>query len=88
MVLFACHSTLGCYTVPTVNEEKFMSTVTDSVEAQDTQGNLVTLVRSRDSDGRVYYILGGESLNAYAENGMLVLRNRNGRTFFLLTEEQ
>ncbi len=59
----------------------------DSVEAQDTQGNLVTLVRDRDSGGRVYYTLGREQLNAYAENGMLVLRNRNGRTFFLLTEE-
>lgn len=65
-----------------------MSAVTDSVEAQDTQGNLVVLVRERDASGRVYYTLGGEALNAYAENGMLVLRNRNGRTFFLLTEEQ
>lgn len=65
-----------------------MSAVTDSVEAQDTQGNMVALVRARDESGRVYYLLGGETLNAYAENGMLVLRNRNGRTFFLLTEEQ
>ncbi len=65
-----------------------MSAVTDSVEAQDTQGNLVVLVRERDASGRVYFTLGGEALNTYAENGMLVLRNRNGRTFFLLTEEQ
>lgn len=65
-----------------------MSAVTDSVEAQDTQGNLVVLVRERDASGRVYFTLGGEALSAYAENGMLVLRNRNGRTFFLLTEEQ
>lgn len=60
----------------------------DSVEAQDTQGNLVVLLRERDGGGRVFYTLGGEHLNAYAENGMLILRNRNGRTFFLLSEEQ
>jgi len=65
-----------------------MTAVLDTVEAQDTQGHTVTLTRSRDENGRVYYRLGGEVLNAYKDNGLMVLRNRNGRTFFLLTEQQ
>lgn len=60
----------------------------DSVETQDTHGSTVVLTRSVDDTGKRHYFLGSEQLHTYVENGMLVLRNRNGRTFFLLTENQ